>query len=221
MVVAKKRDLTKAQRRELAKRRRFEEVQRKIRRRRVRRIRTTAVAVILVGGIAALVFWNQQRGRQAVAGLDELVAAAGCTALQRPPDLGRAHLQPGETFDYNSNPPTSGKHSGQTGPTGIPRQPIPSENQVHNLEHGHVGIQYKDLPDPLVRELEMVTRENPTLIFMAPRPELEAKLALSAWGRFIACTDPTERAVELARQFVKQFAGKGPEGAIPGNPIGV
>lgn len=215
--MAKERELNKQQRRELARQARAEELRRRARRARMNRARNVAIALVLVAGIGALIAFNAQRGAKAKQALNEVVLAAGCTALQTPPDEGRSHAPP---YSYKTNPPTSGNHGG-LGPTGVFRQPIKDENQVHNLEHGHVGIHYKDLDASLIDQLEKVVRGNPTRLFIAPRQELDAKLAFTAWGSLIKCNDPDERAVDVARRFASQFAGKGPEGDIPGSPQGV
>lgn len=214
----KKHDETKAQRRELSKQRRVEEGRRRARQARLRRMGTVAVILVAIGGISFLVVNNARRSARATQDLELLATAAGCTPLQTPADAGRTHTPP---YSYKTNPPTSGNHAGQTAATGISSQPIPDENQTHNLEHGNVGIQYKDLDGSLVDELEKVVRDNPTRIFIAPRPQLDAKLAFTAWGRLMKCAEPTVQAVEVARKFADAFTGKGPEGDIPSQPRGV
>jgi hypothetical protein len=216
--VTKERDEAKEQRRELSKQRRLEETRRKARKARVRRMETVAVILVSIGGISFLVVNNARKSGRATQDLERLAAASGCTPLQTPADEGRTHTPP---YSYKTNPTTSGNHAGQTAPTGISAQQIPDENQTHNLEHGNVGIQYTDLDGSLVDELEKVVRANPTRIFIAPRPQLDANLAFTAWGRLMKCAEPTTQAVEVARKFADAFAGKGPEGDIPGQPRGV
>lgn len=215
--MAKKKDpVREAERRELAKQRRMEEMRRRARLARTRRIRNVAIAVVLIGGVSALLITNARKGARATQDLNRLAAAAGCAELQTPPNEGSSHQPP---FEYKTNPPTSGNHRGP-GPTGIFRQPVEDEVYVHNLEHGHVGIHYKDLDSAPVDELEKVVRNDPTHLFITPRPELDAKLAFTAWGRLIKCQEPTTGAVDVAQRFVKLFAGKGPEN-VPGTPQGV
>lgn len=57
-------------------------------------------------------------------------------------DLGREHIPDGEKFDYNSNPPTSGKHYGEWTRKGVYDKPVSDGHLVHSLEHGYVTISY-------------------------------------------------------------------------------
>ena len=207
----------KAERRQAAKERRLEEMRRRTRRQRLRRLRLMGIGVVVVAAIAGLVVFNIQRGKQATKTLNELAEAAGCTQLQTLASEGQAHNPP---YTYKTDPPTSGNHQSPAA-TGVSAQPIPDESQPHNLEHGHVGIQYKDLDDDMLADLREIVRDKPTLTFLAPRLEMTPKLALTAWAKLITCDAPNRRAVDLARQFQKQFSGKGPEGAVPGSPVGV
>ena len=220
--MGKEREQEKAQRRVLAKQRRLEEQRRRIRRARVRRIRNAAIVLVLIAGVSAFVVINNRRGAQATRRLNDLALAAGCSSLQTPAVEGSTHVEAPTRVTYKTDPPTSGDMYGGTGPTGISSQPLQDENQVHNLEHGHIGIQYSDkLAGEMVDRLRDVVRENPTRTFMAPRPTMPAQLALTAWGRLLTCDQPTEAALEVARAFQKQFAGKGAEGDAPQPPQGV
>ncbi len=57
-------------------------------------------------------------------------------------DLGRGHVQMGTVVDYNSNPPTSGKHYGDWIRAGIYDEAKDDRNLVHSLEHGYVIMSY-------------------------------------------------------------------------------
>ena len=48
----------------------------------------------------------------------------------------------GEKVDYNSNPPTSGKHYEDWIRSGVYSEPKEDRNLVHSLEHGYVIISY-------------------------------------------------------------------------------
>lgn len=155
----------------------------------------------------------------------DLAAAAGtggCDPAQGPDEEGFEHVEPGTTVRYGTSPPTSGPHYGAGAPTftGVHEEPIPNEVQVHNLEHGHVGIQYRPGLDPaLVEELGRVTRSDPQWIFMAPYPDLPAgvQVAFTAWTALMHCSEPTEDIGEAASAFVEAFRDRSRE-SIPGTP---
>lgn len=62
---------------------------------------------------------------------------------QKIDDLGRGHVQIGEKVEYNSNPPTSGKHYEEWIKAGIYDEPKDDRNLVHSLEHGYIVMSYK------------------------------------------------------------------------------
>lgn len=57
-------------------------------------------------------------------------------------DLGRGHIPITEKFEYNSNPPTSGKHYEDWVRSGVYSEPKEDGNLVHSLEHGYAIISY-------------------------------------------------------------------------------
>ncbi len=57
-------------------------------------------------------------------------------------DLGRGHVPIGEVVEYNSNPPTSGKHYEDWVRSGVYSEPKDDRNLVHSLEHGYVIMSY-------------------------------------------------------------------------------
>lgn len=58
-------------------------------------------------------------------------------------DLGREHVPVGTEVQYNSNPPTSGKHYADWIRAGVYESPKDDKNLVHSLEHGYVVMHYK------------------------------------------------------------------------------
>jgi len=183
---------------------------------------------LVIALIVALVLFSGSDTKVNTTTLNKAASAAGCTAIQDIPDQGRSHIQPPATFKYNSNPPTSGSHYAITGtapaPTGVHTAPIQDEFQVHNLEHGHIGIQYAPtLPTSVIDALETFTSSHDTYVFMAPRPTLPTgvQLAFTRWDNLVDCASPTDASavVSFAAKFYDAYHGNGPEGAIPGTPI--
>jgi hypothetical protein len=123
------------------------------------------------------------------------------------PSLGNQHINQPETYDnYNSTPPTSGPHWGQLAPWGASDQPIPNELQIHNLEDGGVGVQY-NCPDgcpELVAQLEAIVIQYPDRVFMAPYPDMEPPIALTAWNRIDSLDEFDETRIEA---FIRAYRG--------------
>lgn len=117
---------------------------------------------------------------------------------------------------YNSDPPTSGPHWPNWSNWGVFQQAIPSEMQVHNLEHGGIVIQY-DCPQGCPQAVNTLSSyafrypaTNFTGVLLAPRPNLpeSARIALTAWThRLLLKTLDTDK----TNQFVAAYIGKGPE----------
>ncbi|HEV2685510.1 MAG TPA: DUF3105 domain-containing protein [Actinomycetota bacterium] len=219
---------TKAQRREAAKAARFESERKAKKERRKRFMLGGFIGAAIIGLIVAIILASGSSNKISVVGLNKDASAAGCTNLITNADQGRSHIQSPQTFNYNSNPPTSGSHYAIAGtaptPTGVHFNQIQDEIQVHNLEHGHIGIQYNNIPDGVKSALEQFTNARDTYVFMAPRPQLAqvgVQLAFTRWDQKITCVSATDSAavVKLATTFYNDFHGDGPEGAIPGTPI--
>ena len=213
---------TKAERRDDARTRRLEEMKRRQRKAAVRKMYSIGLAVLIVAGIAGLVVLSQKGSGKDKAALAALVTSAGCEKEQTPSDLGAGHLDKakGETATYNSKPPTSGKHLPNWSNTGVLTAPVDTEMQVHNLEHGHVVIQYKDIDDALITKLEAVAKTDATRIITAPYNDMPYKVAITSWGHLVGCNTPNDGVVDAAKAFADQRKGKGPEGDIPGTPNG-
>jgi hypothetical protein len=220
---------TKRDRREAAKRAR-KEAERKAKRQRRKNKLYGVVAILAVAGLIAGIVLASKKSPVNPAAVNTAASAAGCDPVVSPPDQGHAHFpSPGQTFNYNSNPPTSGTHYAIAGvapaPTGVHNAPIQDEYQVHNIEHGHIGIQYATSLSSDIRDaLEDFTRSHPSLVFMAPRPTLPTGviLAFTAWDEKVTCESPTSASAvrALATKFFDTFQGsRSPEGTIAGTPI--
>ncbi len=130
----------------------------------------------------------------------------------------RDHLQVGERNTagyYNSTPPTSGLHAPSWVDCGIHDDPIENEFQVHNLEHGFVLIQYNSEDETLLTELTSVVRQLdqwPNYLILAPYPDMESTIALTAWGvaQFMETVDPSD-----IEAFATAYRGRGPEANTP------
>ena len=116
---------------------------------------------------------------------------------------------------YNSNPPTSGWHTGgNIGPWGVTPQPIPDEITVHNLEHGGVIIHYRqDLNTATVDQLTTLTRQlqqQSPCILLIPRPadKLDKPIAVTAWTWLMKLDSFDAAAIGT---FFRKHVDQGPE----------
>ena len=103
------------------------------------------------------------------------------------PSMGNDHIDESQigSISYNSTPPTSGPHLNAIARWGIHDRPIPNELQVHNLEDGGVMVQYNcpDGCDELVTQLSQLVNRYDDHVILAPYPDMDARIALTAWGR--------------------------------------
>jgi Protein of unknown function (DUF3105) len=170
-----------------------------VERRRRRRDRLIRQALLVVAGTVGvwLVFVRSQsplefRGHE----VEEL----GTSGVQE-------HTQ--GDVDYESTPPVSGPHAPTPANCGTHAKPIPDEIQVHNLEHGAIGIQYRTDADPRdIRRIESLVREYDSHVFSAPYPGMESAVAVTSWGRLMRLDSLDEGAV---RDYIEEFRAQGPE----------
>lgn len=168
----------------------------------------------------------------AIAGLTALIVLALALALfqdrekpfnlaeipdeSRPyPIVGREHIPVGAApvSRYNSNPPTSGDHYPATAPADLYEERVPDAFLIHNLEHGHVWLSWRDEGDEAAIELLRQLREQfPEWVVASYRPENEARLAATAWGRLLTLDEPDRDALTA---FIMRYRDKAPE-SVPG-----
>jgi len=151
-------------------------------------------------------------GGGSAASVDDAAAAlraAGCT-FRTYPSEGRNHTSNLDAkITYKTFPPTSGTHYFAPAIWNRYSQPVSLVQEVHNLEHGGVIIQYGDkVPQATVDKLVSFYDSSPNAMLLAPLPKLGNKVALTAWTRLATCTTFDENAYE---GFRDAFRGKGPE----------
>lgn len=128
-------------------------------------------------------------------------------------DMGATHLDPSSPVPaYNSDPPTSGPHAPSAFPCGIYRQPVPDINQVHDLEHGVVVIQYDPtLPVEQRDVLEDYARDAGSHVIVAPRESMDSPIVLTAWTKRLALDTANRDDIAV---FYDTFAQFGPEAGV-------
>lgn len=130
------------------------------------------------------------------------------------PILGQTHIPEGSPRpNYNSNPPTSGDHYVYTIPAGVYNQTPPDENLVHNLEHGHIWLSYRDADDTeAVNALSAIQSQFPNWTVVTYRPDNDSRIAVASWGRLLTLDEPDE---DQMLAFVLRYRNQAPE-SIPG-----
>ncbi len=127
------------------------------------------------------------------------------------PDEGRWHLEPGESWNYKSFPPTSGPHDPRWIRPGFYLTAQRPEKLVHSLEHGIVVIYY-DRPAPKVLSvLKEWAERYPGKwdgVIVSPLPGLGAGVVLTAWRKRLRLEIFDQN---QARSFLDAYRGHGPE----------
>ena len=138
------------------------------------------------------------------------LSAVGCIYRNYPSE-GRGHVSSlTAKVNYKTFPPTSGTHYVQPAIWNRYTQPLSLIQEVHNLEHGGVIVQYGGkVSQTTVDELTAFYDSSPNGMLLAPLPKLGKKIALTAWQRLATCPRFDEKAYAAFRDA---FRGKGPEG---------
>ena len=180
--------------------------------------------ILLLAIVLGAIFLTGGGGKNEAATIE----AAGCTlqsfkAVPNKPD--HSDVPTLETKPkWNSYPPTSGPHYGQTAILGSYDEPVQLVQSTHNLEHGAIVIHYgKDVPPAEVEKIRDWYSNDPNGLLVAPLDDLGKKIALAAWttkdatpgassdrgrGYLVECTTFSEKAFDT---FVKNHRFKGPE----------
>ena len=151
-----------------------------------------------------------------------LATIAGCSAPAAHPPTSQEHVALA-AIDYDRLPPDGGEHLPDWAKTGVHDSLIAPGLQTHNLEHGHIGLQYDASVDPsIVTVFESAAASQPTMIFVAPFEGFTggAVVSLTAWGHRVDCGPSLVGADELlplVTAFVAEHIDQAPE-SVPGEP---
>lgn len=120
---------------------------------------------------------------------------AGCTKDEEPENKGSEHVE--GDVEYKDNPPTSGNHNAVPLDWGIYEEESPSEKWVHNLEHGHVVVLYKDLSASQYKTLRKYVKRDPYHIVLVPRKASPKDgVYFMAWDFRLYCKKPSAPALQ-------------------------
>lgn len=189
---------------------------------RLKMVAALAMIAVLAGACSS--GSDEESGPAQPVELEPANPAAGCGPVTRFGAEESKHVEEGAKVQYKTQPPTTGNHERIVGATGTIAKEIPDEVQVHNLEHGHVLIQYVPgrVPAEVLSGLVLLARANKEWVLLAPRSASrfvpEAAVAFTAWRTLQACDKPVAATVDEAKSFVKRYQGKAPE-KIGGRPV--
>jgi hypothetical protein len=126
--------------------------------------------------------------------------------------VGRDHIASDVPRTYNSNPPTSGNHNAKwISPLGVYAQ-LPDDQLVHNLEHGHVWLSYRDAGDSeALALLTAIEEKYPDRIIVTYRPANDNRIAASAWTRLLVLDELDREQIEA---FIIRYSDKAPESIL-------
>jgi hypothetical protein len=186
------------------------------------------VLLAIIGAVALLGLGGDEAS---AADVRADLEAAGCTMVVKEavPNVSNHSDFPdpeARNPNWNTDPPTSGPHYGQTLIYGSYRDSVDVGRVLHNLEHGAVYIFYGDkVPETTVAQLEAFYAEHQNGTILAPYAKIGNKIALGAWvvpglpeatndrgsGVLATCTKFDEQAFS---GFFDAFQFKGPESPL-------
>ncbi len=168
---------------------------------------SVAVAAVIGLVITLVVTGGSTREQQQAAGDGDGSSVEGIELF---PDVTANHVEGPVT--YEQTPPAGGDHAAAWLNCGIYDQPVPTENAVHDLEHGAIWVTYN--PDEVTgADLEALRDAVPdTYLTMSPWPDLDAPVVASAWGAQVALDGVDD---ERLQQFIDAY-WQSPDAPEPG-----
>jgi Protein of unknown function (DUF3105) len=155
---------------------------------------TVGVVVVVVVLVGFILYQSRDTStkltRPSAAALATAMKTAGCGDVRQFPQAGRNHIAPDkQPSNWNSNPPTSGDHLATPLPRGVYADQQDERAAVHNLEHGYVVIQYKNLPGDQVKTLTKLAQSlrGQKLVLMPYAGLPSDGVAMTAWQRSQTC----------------------------------
>lgn len=129
------------------------------------------------------------------------------------------HFRPGTfpgygSVDYETNPPTSGRHIGELVQAGIYDTVVPNEVAVHNMEHGFVIVWYSCTAGTPLNDEQCATLRNELsavvqpavadgkFVVQSPNTAIDHRIALTAW-QFLDAFDEFD--AERVSTFIDTF----------------
>lgn len=122
---------------------------------------------------------------EALGAIGTTATTAGC-AIGSFDEQEPEHVSEVSSKDWNSFPPTSGKHYDRWAPFGVYDETLDDGFTIHNLEHGGVAVWYGDgVDEPLVKAIDGNIDDGEKWLLI-PRDGIDG-IASSAWTKLLAC----------------------------------
>jgi Protein of unknown function (DUF3105) len=167
--------------------------------------------ILALAIVVAALALTRGGGAANAASAQKAMLAAGCT-FHHYPAQPRYHVSLNYKYHWNSFPATSGPHYGQWVLWGIYTEPVRQIQQIHNLEHGGVVIQYgTKVPASDVDKITSFYRSDDNAMLVAPFPKLGNKIAVEAWTYLSTCTHFDQKGFTKFRDALRYH---GPESAV-------
>ena len=127
-------------------------------------------------------------------------------------DQGAEHVARGASHSaYNSNPPTSGPHWGDTAGPGIKDEPVSDELVLHSMEHGAAVLWYKEgLEQSEIDKIKEVFNNSSGKKIMLARKDLDVPVALTSWNYLLKLQTIDEATI---KEFIETNNNRAPEKA--------
>jgi hypothetical protein len=186
------------------------------------------VAVLLLagggdgGGSSDLLPGGGKVPKQRITDLKEAAGAAGCE-VESLRARSRDHTQDiDEQIQYDSNPPSSGRHFELPADDGLYDEAPRDAELVHSMEHGRVVIWFKpSLPkDSRAGLRALFDEEGGFQLLLTPRRNMPYAVAATAWnaepapngtGRLLGCPRFSNKTFDALQTFIEEHRGNGPE----------
>ena len=127
--------------------------------------------------------------------------------------VGQQHIPDSEPREYNSNPPTSGPHNARwITPIGTFTEELNEYMLVHNLEHGHVWLSYRDEDDEeAIAILRAIQEKYSDRVVVSYRPANDTRIAAAAWTRLLTLDELDSDQIEA---FIVRYSDQAPESIL-------
>jgi hypothetical protein len=174
----------------------------------------SAAGIVALVVVVLVVAIGGGSGNAAAKSAITTIRAAGCQfktypALPRTPHY--ATLHPATPPQWNSFPPSSGRHFYVPLIFNLYTEPVAEIQAVHNLEHGAMILQYGDkVSQSDVNKITAWYRDDPNALVVAPLPKLGDKVAMTAWTRWSECTGFNAKAANAFRKAFRYHAPESP-----------